>query len=450
VFAKFSKVKGVNMNIHNITIINKIRQLNVFVILFSWIFLVGMSTSMLHVLGQEAENITILCGEFDPSYTSLPDPFPGAFYYVAQYGVVAPDFTWRFGRITQNEQFEFEAPISPELAQRLSARGISPDERRIVFAPNHLGTTLAVWDIQTGEIATLELENDLADYLQYEPESRDLWNIYFRKLVWRDSNHLAIQYFGNRDFPPAVSQIEIAISETPLRLTTTTPLTELVLADASVAVTQSTLNAPNENYRAVINGVNDVLTQSLQILDGSNRVLFEVQVLPELDIVGDTLWLSDGNALFYTERLLTETESGLRLVQLDTVGSVVRDNYLERLLENQFGSSLTFSSEFTPILSNDGRSVAFSFFAERQQQWYTIKYTPQTQEVIAVCDEELSSGNLYPFWIPGDNHVAYWQGNIKIYDFANGNRYILPYPGFIGWVDVNPDAPALRIAESAQ
>jgi hypothetical protein len=68
-----------------------------------------------------------------------------------------------------------------------------------------------------------------------------------------------------------------------------------------------------------------------------------------------------------------------------------------------------------------------------------MKYTPNTGEIVAICDEPLSTGNIYPFWVPGDNHIAYWNGGVRVFDFSTGNRFILPSRGFVGWVPMNSE-----------
>ncbi|MFN8530699.1 MAG: hypothetical protein U0670_19000 [Anaerolineae bacterium] len=381
--------------------------------------------------------VEIRCGEANLTSfsTSIPG-FAGEYYYIAEWGQGDADAR-ELGLITTQGEQRIPILLPSDVARSVGGPFVSPDGSKIAFPPFSLRSrNLIIWDRNTNEIASLELPQEIADYLSDQDDNPDLAIVNFSQLVWRSSSELWIQYFGDYpDINNPLLRIRLTVQERPLRITpqTGSAIVDFEVIQALARPPQIEIASPDGAYRLEVQDRGQGLsTRQFQVYDTrANRVVFEVQSSEAARIVGTPLWSSDRSHVFYVESVPT----GTKLAQLNVNEGFRRDTLLDTLLQNEFGSSTGISSTFPPILSRDGSHLGFGYINQVTNEYYTIRYNTLSGETIALCDEFPTSSDWYPFWSPSNRFIAYWYGGIvKVYDFETGNRYLLPGTGFAGWI----------------
>lgn len=372
------------------------------------------------------------CTPFDPTTVvtgPIPD-FPGVYYHTIRIGSIGPEYRWEFGLITASGQRIIEAPFSPDLAQRITFPRVSPDGAKMVFFPL-TGTEIVVWNIATGETASLALTQELADYLmQYDSYSIRTFN----KLTWSSPSELTLQYFPEFgwDIANPAFRISMTVSERPLQIRMQTAIPSADLASIQTSVSLVTVASPGGRYQANVN-VGEVTipyTRPFQVLDTlTNQVVFQATSSESAQIVSGPIWSSDSSRILFLEL----TPAGAQLVEISVNQSFKRDTRLNDLLVSQFGAATGIDRI---MVSPDGLYLSFGYLQQSTNNYYMMRYDMQSGNLIAVCDEFPSNEGRYPFWSPaGHRFAAYWYGAIKVYDFETGNRYLLPGNSFVGWIE---------------
>jgi hypothetical protein len=380
-------------------------------------------------------NIESRCVSFDPSIlvTGPILDFPGSYYYTTRIGSVGPDYIWEFGVTDATEQRIIQAPFSQEIAQRITFPRISPDGTKMAFIPL-FGTEIMVWNVTTGEIASLAITEELAEYLrQY-----DAYNIRaFNKLVWISASEIALQYFHEYswDISNPVFRVNMSVSEQPLSITLQTSLPAGDLEAVQPTISPSNAMSPNGRYQLDmgIDALSFPYPQPFQVIDTrTNQVVLEVELSQGVESLGEPIWSADENRMLYVEQVV----AGTQLAEYVVRENFRRDTRLNTLLEIQFGTSTGISSLYPVLLSPDGTHIAFGYVNQQSNNEYSmIRYDLVSGELVVVCDDSPTSGGIYPFWAPtGHRFAAYWYGNVKVYDFETGNRYLLPGNSFVGWI----------------
>ena len=328
--------------------------------LWRQLFIISMSVLALPILGRvyAQSHVEIRCGTFDTLGSVPASDFVGVYYYTTRIGVTDPQHVWEFGLLSQNGQQTLQAPFTPDLAQHVVLPRISPDGTKMVFSPLN-STDIVVWEITTGEVATFSLSPSLADYLRQVDQYSFVG---FNKVVWSSSSELWIQYFGlYPDVSNPVLRIPLTVLDRPLRIVAQTDVSSIDLETlpASAPSPQSVITSPDGAYRLEVQERGQGLyTRQFQVYDArTNQVVLEVQSSEAARVVGNPMWSSDRNHIFYVERV----PSGTKLVQLNANERFQRDTRLDTLLQNEFGSSTGVASTFLPILSRDGTHLGFGY-----------------------------------------------------------------------------------------
>jgi Tol biopolymer transport system component len=385
--------------------------------------------------------VQMRCGNFNTEITSSQtiSNFPGKYYYTSRLGYLEPEFQWEFGLITANGRQTFTAPFSPDLSRNITFPRISPDGTKMVFLPVS-GTEIMVWDILSGETASLSLPQDIIDYLlRFEDGYSTLT---FNKLVWIDASELSIQYYASYNTPLSIptSRISMSVSQDPLNLTfkagTDTAITQLTSNPTSLTLS---LPSPDLRYRVDINDTSQsvIIDRAFQVIDPSNnQVVFEPVIAENERMFSEPIWSFDGNNLFYT--LSTSPSGRLRLMEVKVNEGFRVDPTLDQLLDQYFGISSSVTSIFPPMISTDGTHLVFGYYHRdgTTDVYDILRYNILSGGLISVCDDIPTSNDWHPFWAPSSNRFAgYWHsGSVKVYDFETGNRYLLPGNSFVGWI----------------
>lgn len=384
------------------------------------------------------ENTKILCGE--QYFYSLATPIPGfvgQYFYIAEWGQDDSDRR-ELGIITAQGEQRIPVTLPAAITRNVGGPFVSPDGSRIAFPPFSLRSRdFVIWDRNTNEIAQIELSQELADYLSDNDDNPDLAIVNFEQVVWHDSSELWVQYFGlypDIDYP--LLRITLTVLDKPLRVVPQGDVTAISLEtiqSRTAPLLQSSAPSPRDAYRFEVEELGQGLhTRQFRIYDtATDQLVFSVDSSEQTRIVGDPMWSSDQNHIFYSEVV----PSGMKIVQLNGKEDFQRNTHLDALLESQFGTSTGVMTTFPPMLSKDGTHIGFGYLNQGTDEYYMLRYHPSSGALVAVCDEFPSSSDWYPFWSPSNRFAGYWyNGLVKIYDFETGNRYLLPGQGFAGWI----------------
>jgi hypothetical protein len=385
---------------------------------------------------QAQTGITVQCGEdYTQDPNRLPVPFPGAYYHTAQIGITELGNNWIFERITDQGRSQMTISLPNQSVDMPLAPLISPNGSKIVFRPN-TGDHLTVWNVSTNEVATFALERSIAEYLNaFDRNNRE----YLNKLIWDDNNTLVIQYQDYRGLTIPEAQLRITVQENPLRLTALNAqmarMTNLIYqGDFSIEVGEQVLSLEgSDDIGFRMTEQTDLTTprQTYRIYDTTtNMLVWELPSVSENNLLVNTppQWLSTLDYFFYLDLSIP---NGTNLVEIDVTNNFARNDYLDQQLMATFGTASTISQLY---VSNDGLSIGFSLRSEPGDQYYEVKYTPATREIVAVCRNARIDGDGFPFFAPGDEHIVYFDGGVIVFDLATGNSYRLPNRGYVGWI----------------
>lgn len=393
---------------------------------------------------QEDIAVTILCDPiFNVVQTHPPDPFPGVYYGVLA-GQQGNNDPWMFQEITASGVREVQAPFSPSQASQVGIPSLSPDGLRMAFRPFLGSNDLTVWDIATGEVATLTLSSDEARYIQYNFRWLDQ---YVQKVVWNGPDRLLIHVFDEEVMGIRVLRtIEITVSSNPLRLRRSGdyPVTYPVfpIPEDSDGL-YSAYISPQRHYVLWLTYAKEYLTGlHLQLYDlESGHLVFD---FPPTDLGTAEppyalAWSPNERfLLFNIERFDESGYVARRYVEVDLAQGFMADTSLEQALVNTFGYQVDVGASF-PVWSPDGRDIAFGIYGTSQGERYIVAYTPETRKLTAICDKNnrVSLDTFQMIWSPDSRYVGYWDfGKVIIFDLQTGEVYRLPNVNlnyFVGW-----------------
>jgi len=318
--------------------------------------------------GQAQSNVAILCdSSFDTSVLSIPDVFPGTYYSMVS-GMSDTDSPYRFERITQSGRTQIDAPLTQSQVQSLLPPLVSPNNRFMVFRP-YGHTNLTVWDMQTGEVATLALTPDEAYFLVTDIP---VYERHLNKLAWVDGNHLLIRMFPEEfNDRQVTATIEITVNEAPLQVSKgfRVEINYPVLPAPPDNLRQRIFLSPQGNYAASMNLVNVMGygdAEQLQVFDlNSLNIVFDLIPTSAFNATGSPIWSPDESHLFIPIGNASGTQYRFQVAEISIYTGNI-NTYLWDSLENAFGSEISRSAGFRQIFSPDGNSLAFRIYRTPQ------------------------------------------------------------------------------------
>ncbi|MDX1992253.1 MAG: hypothetical protein SF029_07680 [bacterium] len=386
-------------------------------------------------------NVTILCdANFDLSQISVPATFPGVFY--SDISRPSDNIPYRFERIDQTGGTTFDAPLSPN--PLLSSPLVSPSNRFMAFRP-YDGINLTVWDMITGEVATLPLAPEEFAMIDERYLYEDFnYERHLSRMIWRDNNHLLLRGFPeNQHDKEFTTTLEITVNASPLSLSkgTLTNVNYPALPPPPNMISEQVFLSPQGTYAVQlatvpVQGIQP--QQYLRVFDVNTlQVVAELVPSRTFHAVGPPTWSQDENRLFIGTRSEENDnfQSEFGEVNLST-GQV--NTGLWTALENAVGANIETSS-LRAVFSPDGNNFAFEIFGADQNQSYMVIYHLPTGGITAICDQYRisNSGALHTFWSPDGQYVGYWaSGNVLIFNIQTGDTHLLSNnsQNFVGWV----------------
>ncbi|MCL4252003.1 MAG: hypothetical protein KJ065_27875 [Anaerolineae bacterium] len=386
----------------------------------------------------------VLCG-------SIIDGFPpgaaGEYFYTVS-GIRDPGELWRFMRVTATEATELVAPFALEDVNTVGLPRVSPDGRLMGFAPVLPATTLAVWDMTTDELATVELTPDEAWHLNisYDPFSRT-----FLRLEWIAGQTLAIRYFDDEVDPRStrlLRETPFQVSVSPLSIQRGSdvitqfpglPLPPETAENSSSSIYLSPLGryAAQISYQFLQYFYN---VPRLQVFDlETGAVVFDAVPSEEETVLRNPTWLADESGFFY---IAAPPEGYLHLNFAHWVGDgFALDPTFFSTISQAIGGEAQLATSLLPTLNPTGDGIGFLVLIDREEvtDRYIAAYIPHEGRLALVCSpiRYEQTDLLYPFWSPDGRYFGFWNvvGTIAL-DLQTGDVYRLPDVGreWVGWV----------------
>jgi hypothetical protein len=388
------------------------------------------------------DNITVVCG------SATPQPWqhnlPGTYFHLIEspYDLEA-NSNYSFEAISISGNQQYNIPFTSEISRDLLTPSVSPDGRYMVFRPTSSDVGLTVWDLQTNAIATLSLQPTDLDYLAFNPDLSYQRN--HNLLVWLDNRHLLLQYYYDDAATITIDWI-VARKIYTIQDASLTILEEMreninfpVLPIPEGNLLERVEFSPDQRYaiqisEQLIQGVAGGRSR-FQIYDlQSLKLLYDIVPTAELYPVSKPVWMPDGNTTFIVFR--SPTVKIGQVLELHANNNIQEDWRLQQAITNSLGADSGITN-MTPVVSPSGQYMMFAVYAPLTQTSYLLRYEPSTGQATAICDPGPGplSDERYPFWVPGEQHFAYYaNGELYVTSMGDGTFSTLPSDRlFVGW-----------------